>query len=189
MQSGIKTQELVDTYDKLFEVICEPGLRGFRITPHMNNRGRVTSFGYTPVTDSKNRERSAKGYHYDNLNVFTTNYDLCLETYCSLGEIPFLSGFDLLNKETTEEQGFEQEGIRIWKLHGSIDRYATKTGELLQLPIGPRKSIEVKGELMIYPGYGKKYYCEPYMSLLREFKKALRSSEACVVIGYSLGIT
>jgi hypothetical protein len=166
-------------------MICDPGPVGFQIVSHKDNHGEVTSFNIRPGTDSREKKCSTKGYHYEDLNVFTTNYDLCLETYCSFGEIPYLSGFDLMNKEITEERRFEEEGIRIWKMHGSIDRYITKTGELLQLPVGPRKKIEVEGELMIYPGYGKSFYREPYMSMLYELKKALRSCSVCIAIGYS----
>jgi hypothetical protein len=180
VQSGMQTQKLVDIYDQLFEILCEPGIGGFRIVPHMDKRDEVTGFSIEPVIDSSLKKISAKGYHYDDLDVFTTNYDLCLETYFSIGEIPYLSGFDLINKETSET-----DSIKIWKLHGSIDRYMTARGDLIQLPLEPRKKPEIDQELMIYPGYGKNIYRDPYMELLYQLKKRLKTCGVCVVVGYS----
>jgi len=61
------------------------------------------------------------------LDIFTVNHDLLLEQYLRAQDIPFVDGFDtVINKMrywTPTLFGANVHGIRLLKLHGSIDWY------------------------------------------------------------------
>jgi SIR2-like domain len=63
------------------------------------------------------------------LNIFSTNYDVCIELLCKSrrNKKKYVTGFN----PTWNPQVFEESetDIRLYKLHGSVTWYKTDSGE------------------------------------------------------------
>ena len=122
------------------------------------------------------------------LDIFSVNYDICIEQFCNMFEKEYVDGFHL----TWEPKSFQNEDvdIRLYKIHGSITWYQTDRGSLVKLPIKSEASqIELMtGEkasaLILYP-MRKMEYSEPLMDLLMMLKDKLANANFAFVIGYS----
>jgi hypothetical protein len=122
------------------------------------------------------------------LEIFSVNYDICIEQFCDVFEKAYTDGFYL----DWEPKSLEREdvNIRLYKIHGSITWYETDKGSLVKLPIKSEAAeIElITGEkasaLMLYP-MRKLEYSEPLMSLLMMLRDNLRKTRFAFIIGYS----
>ena len=132
---------------------------------------------------------------YYEWTLFTTNYDLCLESYwCRIDmagidtsfswndrrKIGILRSPDILN--------VHPQKIKLFKLHGSISWLVdAKTKEVVELMEKGSSLIGRKyaGELMLYPIAEKQLYLEPYISMLLRLNRELERKRLWVVIGYS----
>ena len=122
------------------------------------------------------------------LDIFSVNYDICIEQLCNLYKKEYTDGFD--NKwhpELLEEQRFD---IRLFKLHGSVMWYNTDRADYVKLQIKTKKAETtlITGErastLILYP-MRKWEYSGPTLELLTYFKKKLEKAKFVFVIGYS----
>jgi len=122
------------------------------------------------------------------LDIFSVNYDICIEQFCNTYKKDYIDGFDIgwnpkLFKRTDVD-------VRLHKLHGSVMWYRTDRGDYVKLPImSQRAKIElITGEraetLMVYP-MRKWEYAEPLLELLIELKKKLEKAKFLFVVGYS----
>ena len=132
--------------------------------------------------------------------VYTTNYDRCVEEYCSDPDRGLLcrDGFQAdsfagrFRWSDTYGPAGEEGGLsaprtlKLHKLHGSL---GWKLG-----PYGPeRLAYESRSDsshcrdLLAYPSSRTNPLMENalFRTILSEFKKSLLSSDACIVIGYS----
>lgn len=67
------------------------------------------------------------------LDIFSVNYDTCIEQFCSTHKKDYVDGFDLhWNSKVLERNDVD---IRLYKLHGSILWYKTDRGDYVKLPI------------------------------------------------------
>ena len=128
------------------------------------------------------------------LEVFSTNYDTCIEQLCYLTHRRYTDGFDIYwNEENFEEYS----DVKHYKLHGSVIWYQNmKTKECVKIPVhafGEEKPLDLRliyGEdvkpLLIYPAQ-KAEYVEPLTDLQLMFKKRLflKETKFVVVVGYS----
>ena len=138
--------------------------------------------------------QSQKHHYCPNWTIFTTNYDMCLESYWRNHVRPqrgLNTGFRLdesgsrwiLDPETL----FSYGRVRLLKLHGSIswligeDGIVTEEQTLGSSLIGSR----YVGQMMIYPVQQKELYLEPFVSMFRILNSELRSKPIWIVIGYS----
>lgn len=123
----------------------------------------------------------AKGRKYLPIDIYTTNYDLCLERYFRRSDIPYVSDF---------ESGLDKSSkIRLHKLHGSVDWYVTN-GKVTRLEAPPAQDITFNGrkiqrELLIYPTHLKQSYEYPYLDMFDSLNYNLKRSAICIAIGYS----
>jgi NAD-dependent SIR2 family protein deacetylase len=122
------------------------------------------------------------------LNIFSVNYDTCIEQFCNVHQLNYQDGFDV----NWNPQVFERENvdIRLYKLHGSIIWYKSDRAGYIKLPVMTREaSIElITGEkaesLMLYP-MQKFDYAEPLLELLVRLRNVIQSCKVLIVVGYS----
>jgi hypothetical protein len=125
---------------------------------------------------------------YKPLNVFSVNYDICVEQFCSTYKKEYTDGFAIKwNPKLFERKATD---IALYKLHGSITWYRTDRGDYVMLPIMSHsaKTTLITGEsaetLILYP-MRKWEYAEPLLELLIELKKKLEKAKFVFVVGYS----
>ena len=122
------------------------------------------------------------------LDVFTTNYDLCVEDACRSRGIDVTTGFHPSSGQWSPSL-FRRgvPGINLYKLHGSlnwglsddlsdlefrslVERNPPDWGKEPELILGPRSKLQPD---------------DPYAALYAEFHRAVRQAKVCVAIGYS----
>ena len=134
------------------------------------------------------------------LTLVTTNYDRAIEIAASAVGVRLNDGYaEFSDLETAYWQGFSgdgSEGVRLVKLHGSTDWYATDDsaapvklrhpvalygGSELRLPSGPRLR-----SALILPSREKMLTNRPYPRLSQTFLNAADQCDLAVFVGSSL---
>lgn len=128
------------------------------------------------------------------LEIYSTNYDTCIEQLSYLNHRRYTDGFDVYWNEKNFAENYD---IKHYKLHGSIIWYEnTKTKECVKIPVhafseGKPVSLKLIYEedvkpLLIYPAQ-KTDYIEPLTDLQLMFKQRLFSQDTkiVVIVGYS----
>jgi len=131
---------------------------------------------------------------YKTLDIFTLNYDRCIEVAAELTDIECDTGFApewnpvLLDREG----GAGEPLIRLHKLHGCVSWYRTEDYRYLHVPV--RTSGEAVGvdgspvyEMIVYPELQKEPDLSPYPDLLARFRTAIAQARVLVVVGYGFG--
>jgi len=137
----------------------------------------------------------------DCLDLFTTNYDSVIEHYCTDGEemVQFTCGFVRDSRSGREFWNPEQLGrwkpernkglgIKIYKLHGSLDWRETDGDRTERVPTEERVSRvtrRYKRNILIYPAQKNYVTEEPFRRLIRYFEVVLNQYNLCLVIGFS----
>jgi hypothetical protein len=127
------------------------------------------------------------------INIFSVNYDTCIEMLCIIHKLKYTDGFDLYWNPELFEKEFD---VKLFKLHGSIMWYLTDYGNYVKLPIKipiemigeyrfPLYSGEIASPFILYPIGRKWEYTEPVGHLTNNLQKYLKSTELCIVVGYS----
>ncbi len=128
------------------------------------------------------------------VEIFTPNYDLLMEQALENMKVPYFDGFvgsrhtffdltsmgqDLL----TEKDSLPPRWARLWKVHGSINWWRTKTNEV------ERRTENAPGDRqMIYPSHLKYEQSRrmPYLAMLDRLKSFLAQGQAVLITcGYS----
>jgi len=128
--------------------------------------------------------------------IFTTNYDLVLEAYCSHYDLEWEVGEKQGKVQISDENNhlFSRSGTgvhNIFKLHGSVNWYLDGQGNTRYssepIKTGSRTSLghEVQSELLVYPAYSKYTFREPFYTMFHHLKYCLGRSKMCCVVGYS----
>jgi len=117
------------------------------------------------------------------LEVFTLNYDLCVEDACRAEGLRVITGFHPQNR-TWNPSLFEAGGvgINLYKLHGSLNWRPNDGNRWLVEDYPPQWSKEP--ELLLGPGL-KLEPDDPFARLHCEFRNALRVAKTCVIVGFS----
>lgn len=126
------------------------------------------------------------------IDVFSVNYDTCIEMLCLKHKLTYTDGFELYwNPELFEKE----RDIKLFKLHGSIMWYSTDYGNYVKLPLkmdGKKNDISLITEetaepFIMYPMGRKLDYLEPVGYLINKLQNSLKSknTELCIVVGYS----
>jgi hypothetical protein len=129
-------------------------------------------------------------------DIFTTNYDLVIEAFCSQNDIVYETGANSgkIDIEHANSPLFQNsEGHRIIKLHGSINWYLDGKGNKRAsdgpVKIGGRTPLghEIEKEMLVYPAYSKYTYREPFYMMFHHLKGYLSTPTCknCCVVGYS----
>lgn len=132
--------------------------------------------------------------------VFTTNYDLVLETYCGRPDrqIERVDGFvhDKALRRYVWNGEFEPAGgearavLMLYKLHGSMNWQkgeGANKHRLVQKP-DASASADLSRDMYIRPSLDVKDAAtqeEPYSTILKKFREGIASYDVCLVIGYS----
>lgn len=128
------------------------------------------------------------------LEIFSVNYDTCIEQLCYRKNLKYTDGFDMYwNPQNLESGDWD---TKLFKLHGSVIWFESQTKEYVKIPIRTFMGDEetnlklITGEnlspLLIYP-MQKWQYVEPLTELQLMFKKRLmdKDTKILVVVGYS----
>ncbi len=126
------------------------------------------------------------------IDVFTTNYDLNIETFCWKRKKSLYRGFKEHPKHENRliiwnVKNFETaKGIRLYKLHGSIDWCYKYVGKFLKMrKIKKPQNFE---SLAIIPGHVKflgGLFTKPFVNFLHFLNERLLEASVCVVVGFS----
>ena len=116
------------------------------------------------------------------LNIFSVNYDTCIEQFCKRYELEYTDGFELYWNSKLFVEG--KHGVSHYKLHGSIMWYLTDRNTYVKIPIASDEGDTIKlitGEtaenLMVYPMESKLAYSEPLSELTRMLRKTLEKTK------------
>jgi len=126
----------------------------------------------------------------EKLNIFTLNYDAAVEIFCENNGIRYTDGFEPdWNKGRFVEKNIQ---INLFKLHGSLYWFRTKSNKTIKVPMKGLQSSLLKyltdeevSEMMIYPTLEKNKQLGVYSWLSQKFKDELNRSDVCVIMGYS----
>jgi hypothetical protein len=122
------------------------------------------------------------------VQLFTTNYDLLMEQALEHHRVPYFDGFigsyhTFFDPCAMEEDVLPPRWARLWKLHGSINWYASTLGGVCR-----NWGTTTSGPSIIHPSHLK--YDEsrrmPYLAMLDRLKNFLKQPSAVLVVsGYS----
>ena len=124
------------------------------------------------------------------MKIFTTNYDLAVETFLKSRNYGFDDGF---HQDDVGDIAFDgnwvQGKVSLFKLHGSVDYLVKKDGKVTRtealLQEADPFGRAVKERRMIYPT-GEKYATRsPYYEYLGQLRQALTKEQVCIALGYS----
>ncbi|MEE9553008.1 MAG: SIR2 family protein [candidate division Zixibacteria bacterium] len=126
---------------------------------------------------------------YNSIGIISTNYDIVIEQFCNSQKLKLEDGFgNVFEFDRLRKDGPQ---IKLYKIHGSILWYRSKTGQFYKLPVETKGNIKtVFGEelepLIIYP-MRKWQYIEPTFEIINEAKKIMRDPDIKLiyVFGYS----
>lgn len=142
------------------------------------------------------QSQDSYGTIYSKMDIFTTNYDTCIETYFNIRKVETLKGVELKYGEEILNSSifFEnRHNIGLVKLHGSVDLF-TKDKKIRCL-IGAGASDvdsttsmgeDYGEEFMIYPVESSGAVDEmqsPLIELLHYFKQRLNENLTWIIIG------
>ena len=125
------------------------------------------------------------------INIFSVNYDTCIEMLCIKHHLTYTDGFDLYwNPELLNSDKFD---VKLFKLHGSIMWYLTDYGNFVKLLSKNDAETdeisliteEIARQFIIYPMRGKLEYIEPVGYLTNQLQKNLKEARLCIIAGYS----
>lgn len=137
------------------------------------------------------------------VEIFTTNYDLCIERAMEDLGVPFFDGFigsvsAFFAPEAVEAEGTKQDDFvypprawtRLWKLHGSINWCLKPSTVIKSNWIVRTASVECKAgdELAIFPSRDKYLQSRklPFLALQDRLRQCLFDGECLlVIVGYS----
>ena len=127
--------------------------------------------------------------------VFTTNYDFAIEVVARLRELTVVDNFTVKpgrpNRMFWDEslRSFDSDGLRIVKLHGSVNWYETEEGgeiERLDLAALTNQEGQDVSRVQIFPTRFKDIYDSHFFTLYKRFLRELDEADVLVVIGHSL---
>jgi len=123
--------------------------------------------------------------------IYTTNYDLCIETVCREAGIEINRGsvYDSrFDRRILRPDVLKAEGFKIVKLHGSLSWYRRQDDVEVEYPEGaPTRGTEaqrIRERVMLYPIEEKAMYEEPYIVLISHFRQDLKTAPKWLFIGY-----
>lgn len=135
------------------------------------------------------RPLARRGAEPHGITVATLNYDRAVEIACTQDLVPVETGIG--SWIASGAWRWPDRGVRLLKLHGSIDwSWANEKiqGNLRNLP---RKVVVVDGNhqqlepALVFGHRGKLRAEGPFLSLLAEFERQLGNAKRLIIIGYS----
>lgn len=135
---------------------------------------------------------SNDAYTYGQMPIFTTNYDLCIETYWReiIGK-DLNTGFEydkIKNRNILNINKLEKKSFKLLKLHGSINWLINDDESISEERLIAERTVtgeEFKGRKMILPIEEKEVYIRPFINMFRELGAQLNLTNLWIIIGYS----
>ena len=122
------------------------------------------------------------------IDIFTTNYDLVLETAIREAKIKVKTGRvfdDIQTKLDTAPWESPRKSLdfhgRLTKLHGSVD-WQLRNGEIIMSPVF---TGDHQNHLVLYPGYKGVPRQEPFGKFHKYLQEVVREADAAVFIGFA----
>lgn len=116
------------------------------------------------------------------VELFTSNYDLLLEQSLEERNVPYFDGFSGTHRTFFDLTSIEQARLparwaRLWKLHGSINWWQTRSGQIQRRPDG------AGDRLLIHPSHLKYDQSRrmPYLAMLDRLRAFLSTGQAVLV--------
>jgi len=125
------------------------------------------------------------------LDIFTLNYDLCIETALTAASMKFSNGFD--SSGVWSPLAFNESAqVRLHKLHGSLDWVDDQIYGLCSLQFPRHENAEtIKGDdvrpQLIFGTAHKLSAREPFLTLAYHFSQRVLRTKVMAVVGYSFG--
>jgi SIR2-like domain len=126
---------------------------------------------------------------FGSTDVFTLNYDRCVEAVLGHCDIPFTCGFDVRgwNSELFENSSIK---VRLYKLHGSLDWYRDEEDQAVySLQCSPEDRILAADHppLLIFGTSHKLTATDPFLYLSYRFSEMVKTRTVIAIIGYGFG--
>ncbi|MFC1678739.1 hypothetical protein ACFL2T_00770 [Elusimicrobiota bacterium] len=129
------------------------------------------------------------------VEVFSVNYDTCIERMCRKAQRRLVDGFDPeWNPRLISTGERDPAALYLYKLHGSVLWYKSEDGRLLKIPIkpepkNPQSAVTLFDGVkavpqLLYPA-GKQPLESPLLDFMYALKSRLEMAEFVVVLGYS----
>lgn len=126
------------------------------------------------------------------VEIFTPNYDLLLERALESRKVPYFDGFVGSDRTFFDQISIEADNLpvrwaRLWKIHGSINWWRTKEGNIERRRHNSEKT-EGRDRQMIYPSHLKYDQSRrlPYLTMLDKLRSFLGKGQSVLVsCGYS----
>ncbi|MCQ3948949.1 MAG: hypothetical protein DPW14_03885 [Planctomycetes bacterium] len=138
------------------------------------------------------------------LDVFTLNYDLCIEAICSAKGVVCETGFGPGEEHELSSTKWAPErfaldapadgAVRLFKLHGSVSWLEPQPGRFEARSIetaGPARTIRLLGHtganegMLIYPALLKHVGAPPFLDLFHAFWERLKRLDLLFACGFS----
>lgn len=203
----VDVEQLLDILRRLINIETEPLLEFYENKPFCTNLGEYSVCPQLKrllenfirekviIENPKKLEYLKELLKFDSpIEIYTTNYDTCIEQLSYISHRGYTDGFNIYWNEKNFDPNFD---IKHYKMHGSVIWYENvKTKECVKIPAHAfveGKPVQLKlifGEyvepLLIYPAQ-KAEYIEPLTDLQLMFKKRLfnENTKFVVVVGYS----
>lgn len=126
---------------------------------------------------------------FDNIDIFTLNYDLCVETAIDQCGVKFTCGFTSHGWDTNEFRRGDVQ-VRLYKQHGSLDWYRDDEDQMIySARIPPEDRVPAAGytSLLIFGTNNKLEALDPFLYLSHIFSESVKTTKVLVVIGYGFG--
>jgi hypothetical protein len=115
------------------------------------------------------------------VEIFTTNYDLLVESALERAKTPYFDGFSgsknaFFDPSSISKNDLPPRWVRLWKLHGSIGWESNAAGEVIRVP----NSINAN---MVYPSHIKydQTQAAPFSSLFDRLKSFAMEPDAFIL--------
>ena len=127
------------------------------------------------------------------IEIFTVNYDTCMENVCKINNIEYTDGFDYFWNPSNFESNF---GVKLFKLHGSVIWYVDEKNTPQKIPViafnkdNMLKLRTIDGlelrPFLLYPAQ-KPQITETMNKLQSMFEKRLKdaNTKIMIIVGYS----
>jgi hypothetical protein len=171
--------------------VCKISGRGDQIL------GTFESFLSSALAHPANPDQYTNILANGQVNFFTTNYDLILQTYINLAKTkhPQLGGWVVQDGTTQADRNHWDpynydnsiQGTMLVPLHGSVELHSTKFGSVVKGQGNGREFYgeELTGDLLIYPVRGKYIYQDPFARMFSLFRQDLETTVYAVFVGFS----
>ncbi len=205
-QRQVDVEQLLEILRRLIEKEKDPILdfyeeKKFRITTRQSNFVELKRLLENFIREKAIiKDESKLEYLKELLNfnrpieIFSTNYDTCIEQLSHINHMRYTDGFDIYWNPRNFRINYD---IKHYKMHGSVIWYENvKTKECVKIPVHSFSEGEpialklIYGDdvkpLVIYPAQ-KAEYVEPLTDLQLMFKERLfdKKTKYVIVVGYS----